>query len=113
MQPTANSLQTKIDVARRELLGRIAAHGHMVANHTMTHRNFCQIAGDAEAAAEIDENSEVIAQATGVRPLLFRAPYGARCRKLEAALAARALSTTTCRNPSSKLHSELCMSSRA
>jgi peptidoglycan-N-acetylglucosamine deacetylase len=77
------------DLARRELLGRIAAHGHMVANHTMTHRDLCQAPN--EAAAEIDENSEVIAQATGVRPLLFRAPYGARCRTLEAALAARQL----------------------
>jgi peptidoglycan/xylan/chitin deacetylase (PgdA/CDA1 family) len=77
------------DLARRELLGRIAAHGHMVANHTMTHRDLCQ--ADDLAAAEIDENAEVIAQATGVRPLLFRAPYGARCRKLEAALIARQL----------------------
>jgi peptidoglycan/xylan/chitin deacetylase (PgdA/CDA1 family) len=77
------------DLARRELLGRIAAHGHLVANHTMTHANLCQ-APDA-AAAEIDQNSEVIAQATGVRPLLFRAPYGARCRSLEAALLARQL----------------------
>ena len=77
------------DLARRELLGRIAAHGHMVANHTMTHRNLCQ-AGD-EAAAEIDDNAEVITQATGVRPLLFRAPYGARCRSLEAELVARQL----------------------
>ncbi len=77
------------DLARRELLGRIAAHGHMVANHTMTHRNLCQFPDDA--AAEIDQNAEVIAQATGVRPLLFRAPYGARCRTLEAELAARQL----------------------
>jgi peptidoglycan/xylan/chitin deacetylase (PgdA/CDA1 family) len=77
------------DLARRELLGRIAAHGHMVANHTMTHRNLCQ--APDEAAAEIDENAEVIMQATGVRPLLFRAPYGARCRTLEAELRAREL----------------------
>ncbi len=77
------------DVARRELLGRIAAHGHMVANHTMTHRNLCQSGNDA--AAEIDDNAEVITQATGLRPLLFRAPYGARCRTLEAELVARQL----------------------
>ncbi|MES1171888.1 MAG: polysaccharide deacetylase family protein [Bacteroidota bacterium] len=81
------------DLARRELLGRIAAHGHMVANHTMTHRHLCQPKADAvvDVGAEIDETAEVIAQATGVRPLLFRAPYGARCRKLEAALVARQL----------------------
>ena len=77
------------DLARRELLGRIAAHGHMVANHTMTHANLCR--APEVAAAEIDQNTEVIAQATGVRPLLFRAPYGARCRSLEADLVARQL----------------------
>jgi peptidoglycan/xylan/chitin deacetylase (PgdA/CDA1 family) len=78
------------DLARRELLHKIAAHGHLVANHTMSHRNLCQASPD-EAAQEIDANAEVIASATGVRPLLFRAPYGARCRSLEAALAAREL----------------------
>lgn len=77
------------DLARRELLHKIAAHGHLVANHTMTHRNLCQFPDDA--ALEIDANAEVIASATGLRPLLFRAPYGARCRSLEAALAAREL----------------------
>lgn len=77
------------DLARRELLRKIAAHGHLVANHTMTHRNLCQ--SPVDAAQEIDANAEVIASATGVRPLLFRAPYGARCRSLEAALAAREL----------------------
>jgi len=77
------------DFARRELLRKIAAHGHLVANHTMTHRNLCQ--GPDDAAMEIDTNAEVIASATGLRPLLFRAPYGARCRRLEATLAAREL----------------------
>lgn len=78
------------DLARRELLHKIAAHGHLVGNHTMSHRNLCQ-QSPSDAAAEIDANAEVIAGATGVRPILFRAPYGARCRSLEAALAAREL----------------------
>ncbi len=77
------------DVARRELVRKIAARGHLVGNHTMTHRDLCQFPD--EAAAEIDANAEVLTAVTGVRPLLFRAPYGARCRKLEAALAARGL----------------------
>lgn len=77
------------DLARRELLRKIAAHGHLVANHTMSHRNLCRSPDDL--AAEIDGNAEVIAGATGVRPLLFRAPYGARCHTLEAALAEREL----------------------
>lgn len=77
------------DMARRELLQKIAAHGHLVANHTMSHRNLCRDLD--EVPAEIDANAEVIAAATGVRPLLFRAPYGARCHSLEAALAEREL----------------------
>jgi len=77
------------DLARRELLQKIAAHGHLVANHTMTHANLCRV--PEGAPAEIDGNAEVIAAATGVRPLLFRAPYGARCHSLEAALAEREL----------------------
>jgi len=77
------------DVARRDLVRKIARHGHLVANHTMTHKNLCQHPG--EQAAEIDGASEIVAQATGVRPLLFRAPYGAVCPSLQSALKARDL----------------------
>jgi peptidoglycan/xylan/chitin deacetylase (PgdA/CDA1 family) len=77
------------DLARRDLVRKIAAHGHLVANHTLSHHNLCQNPG--ETAAEIDGNAELLAQATGVRPLLFRAPYGAFCHSLEVALDARGL----------------------
>ena len=77
------------DVARRDLVRKIAAHGHLVANHTMNHHDLCQ--NPAEQAAEIDASTELIAETTGVRPLLFRSPYGAFCRSLEVALTARGL----------------------
>ena len=77
------------DVARRDLVRKIAAHGHLVANHTMNHHDLCQ--NPDEQAAEIDASTELIAQTTGVRPLLFRSPYGAFCKSLEAALTARGL----------------------
>jgi peptidoglycan/xylan/chitin deacetylase (PgdA/CDA1 family) len=77
------------DLARRDLVRKIAAHGHLVANHTFTHHNLCE--NPAEQTAEIDDNSELIAMSTGVWPLLFRAPYGGYCRSLEAALALRGL----------------------
>jgi peptidoglycan/xylan/chitin deacetylase (PgdA/CDA1 family) len=77
------------DIARRDLVRKIASHGHLVANHTMTHKNLCR--NPADQAAEIDGASEIVAQATGVRPLLFRAPYGAFCRSLATALTARDL----------------------
>jgi peptidoglycan/xylan/chitin deacetylase (PgdA/CDA1 family) len=77
------------DLARRELVRKLATHGHLVANHTLTHRNLCREPGTV--AEEIDTNSEVIYYATGLRPLLFRSPYGARCRSLDQALADRDL----------------------
>jgi peptidoglycan/xylan/chitin deacetylase (PgdA/CDA1 family) len=77
------------DIARRDLVRKIAAHGHLVANHTMNHHDLCQ--NPTEQAAEIDDNTELIAGTTGVRPLLFRSPYGAFCHSLEATLAAREL----------------------
>lgn len=75
------------DLARRDLLRRLATHGHLVGNHTMSHKNLCR--ERAAMAAEIDGASEIIAYATSVRPLLFRSPYGARCRELDRALAER------------------------
>jgi peptidoglycan-N-acetylglucosamine deacetylase len=75
------------DLARRDLLRKLATHGHLVGNHTMGHKNLCQ---ERDAiAAEIDGASELISYATSVRPLLFRSPYGARCRDLDRALADR------------------------
>lgn len=76
-------------LARRDLVRKLASHGHLVANHTMTHKNLCQ--HPRLAAGEIDGNSELIAAAAGLRPLLFRSPYGAFCRSLAEALVAREL----------------------
>jgi peptidoglycan/xylan/chitin deacetylase (PgdA/CDA1 family) len=77
------------DVARRDLVRKIAAHGHLVANHGMNHHDLCQ--NPAEQSGEIDASTELIAETTGVRPLLFRSPYGAFCKSLDAALTARGL----------------------
>lgn len=77
------------DFVRREMVRKLAAHGHLVANHTLTHRNLCR--EPETVSAEIDTNSEIIAYAAGIRPLLFRSPYGARCRSLDQALLDRDL----------------------
>ena len=77
------------DVARRDLVRKSAAHGHLVANHTMNQHDLCQ--NPDEQASEIDASTELNAETTGVRPLLFRSPYGAFCKSLEAALTARGL----------------------
>lgn len=75
------------DQARRDLVRRIAAHGHLVANHTFTHHDLCQNPGERDA--EIDDNTALIEATTGIKPLLFRAPYGGYCQGLEDALTAR------------------------
>jgi peptidoglycan/xylan/chitin deacetylase (PgdA/CDA1 family) len=77
------------DVARRDLVRKIARHGHLVANHTMTHKNLCQ--NPRAQAEEIDDAAEIVEQVTGVPPLLFRSPYGAQCASLLSALEARDL----------------------
>lgn len=77
------------DLARRDLLRKLAVHGHHVGNHTMNHKDLCQNPG--ALAEEVDHAAELITYATSVRPLLFRSPYGARCRSLDRALAERDL----------------------
>jgi peptidoglycan/xylan/chitin deacetylase (PgdA/CDA1 family) len=77
------------DLARRDLLRRLAVHGHHVGNHTMNHKDLCR--NPDALAEEVDRAAELITYATGVRPLLFRSPYGARCHSLDRALAERDL----------------------
>jgi peptidoglycan-N-acetylglucosamine deacetylase len=54
----------------------VADAGHMIVNHTQTHRNlvFMSAAGVAD---EMDYATDAIHRATGRIPDMFRAPYGA------------------------------------
>jgi len=58
------------DIARE-----IAARGHLVANHTMTHSKLF-LAGKDEVEREIGEAQDTIAAVTGTRPEWFRPPHG-------------------------------------
>jgi len=80
---------TPEDEARRDLLRKILAHGHMIGNHTFHHANLCK--NPELAAREIDSNTAIIASVTGLVPRLFRSPYGAHCHSLDVVLAARGL----------------------
>ncbi len=73
------------------IMERILREGHIIANHTMTHGDLCHIKDDATAAAEIDRGKEAIEKTSGWHPTWFRAPYGARCPRLEAMLAERGI----------------------
>lgn len=73
----------------RPIVQRMLRDGHVIANHTMTHADLCRVE-EPKAAAEIDGGKAAIERVVGMPLVWFRAPYGARCDRLEAELAARA-----------------------
>lgn len=58
-----------------ELVKEIAARGHEIGNHSDSHAHFTQIS-DSKIRQELDGCSDKIEALTGVRPTLFRPPYG-------------------------------------
>ncbi len=58
------------------LAREVAAAGHLIVNHTWTHANLPLLAPSA-VADQMNRASDTIATATGTRPSMFRAPYGA------------------------------------
>lgn len=77
--------------AAKPIIERILREGHIIANHTMWHGDLCRIKDDAAAAAEIDLGRDAIVKAAGWAPLWFRAPFGARCPRVESMLAERGI----------------------
>jgi hypothetical protein len=65
------------DVGRAEAargLRDAAAHGHEIANHSLDHRYDLVRLGRAEITRQIAEGARVIEEATGQKPVGFRAP---------------------------------------
>lgn len=58
-----------------DLVRRMAAEGHVLANHTDTHPKLPEIA-DAAVDEEIARCQETLEDLTGRRPVLFRPTYG-------------------------------------
>lgn len=73
------------------VVDRMIAEGHVVGNHTESHRDLCLRGNHAVIGDEIDESARQIADVARMKVILFRAPYGARCPQLEAALGARGI----------------------
>lgn len=71
----------------RELLREEIRRGHAVGNHTVHHYFLCGKVYSKRASEEIEENATLIEQATGMRPELYRTPYGAHCKQLSQVLA--------------------------
>ena len=58
-----------------ELVKAIAERGHEIGNHSDSHAHFTQIS-ESQIRQELDGCSDKIEALTGVRPTLFRPPYG-------------------------------------
>lgn len=59
-----------------KLVKRMAREGHIVANHSFSHKNLV-LAGKETIREEIEKNEVLVQELAGVSYKLFRAPYGA------------------------------------
>jgi peptidoglycan/xylan/chitin deacetylase (PgdA/CDA1 family) len=74
------------DEKARAVLRETLKRGHAVGNHTIHHYFLCGKVYIKRAAEEIEGNADLIEQATGIRPDLFRTPFGAHCPQLSTVL---------------------------
>lgn len=58
-----------------DIAQRIVAEGHEIANHTYNHPDLATIS-DQEVLEQINRTQDIIHETTGVRPTLYRMPYG-------------------------------------
>jgi peptidoglycan/xylan/chitin deacetylase (PgdA/CDA1 family) len=72
------------------LIRRILREGHVIATHTMKHKDLCRVP-EPVAAHDLDDGKAIIEQVAGVPTAWFRAPFGTRCDRLERLLAERHL----------------------
>ena len=63
-------------VAHPEIARRIAAEGHLLANHSYTHPWYVSVLGRTALRREMERTQEAIEAAAGVRPRYFRPPSG-------------------------------------
>jgi peptidoglycan/xylan/chitin deacetylase (PgdA/CDA1 family) len=64
-----------------EISKRLVNAGHVVANHTYSHRVLARLTPE-ERTREIESTSQLLEKALGQKPLLFRPPYGARNKQV-------------------------------
>ena len=60
--------------ARRALLRQLVSEGHVVGNHTVDHLNVCR--DDVDIEAQVTANGDLLAAATGARPVCSDPPMG-------------------------------------
>ncbi len=75
-----------------EIVREIVRRGHLVGNHTETHRQL-PLLRNTEIGAELDLSEHKISEAIGRRPHLFRPPGGALSARVEDILTTRGYTT--------------------
>ncbi len=65
-----------------EIVRRILAEGHEIANHTWTHPNLQKIS-DAQLRSEFQRTADAIWDAAQYRPHLMRPPFGSTNKRIE------------------------------
>ncbi|NBH10843.1 polysaccharide deacetylase family protein [Amycolatopsis sp. SID8362] len=76
--------------AHPDLVRAIAGAGHVLGNHTWTHPRLTTL-DPAARDREISRTQELLESLTGVRPVLFRPPYGDTDPAVASAAAAQGL----------------------
>jgi peptidoglycan-N-acetylglucosamine deacetylase len=61
-----------------EIVRRAWAEGHLIANHTWSHRNLFCFLTPSRLRAEIERGTQSVGRICGYRPRLFRSPVGMR-----------------------------------
>jgi len=61
---------------RGKIVRQLYDEGHCIANHTYSHHGFLPFYTSRRLAADIEKTSDLLNTIIGVRPLLFRPPFG-------------------------------------
>jgi peptidoglycan/xylan/chitin deacetylase (PgdA/CDA1 family) len=73
------------------IIERILREGHVIANHTMRHKDLCRVKNEETAVRDLDDGKAAIEEVTGIEVMWFRTPFGVRCDRVDRLLAERKL----------------------
>lgn len=84
-------LGERIDGDKRaaKLVERMLREGHVIANHTMHHKDLCRLKTEEAAVKDLDDGKTTIERVAKVEVQWFRMPYGVRCDRVDKLLADR------------------------
>lgn len=78
-----------------DLVARMHAEGHLVANHTLDHEHLSMFRGRRYWDRQLSETDRIIEQTIGVRPAFFRPPMGVKTMYVMGAAARRGQAVIT------------------